>query len=79
MKNYTINIIVEGFNDVKNHYESDSKEIIRDIMTPVEKEVSNKIMTMTTFDTTGNKIVRHYVHTPCFNYLIEITIRADAL
>ena len=79
MKNYTIKINVEGFNK-QTVYESDSKELIRDIMTPIKNSPDNKFMYFpATYDTSGNKIEMYYVRNAIFAFSVEIITRADAL
>lgn len=77
MKKYTAKIIVEPFNNIVNFYESDSEELVRDIMSPIQKSPDYKTMRFTTTDTTGNKIDRYYVKSAVFAFLVEITTRVD--
>ena len=78
MRNYTVKITVEGFSKV-SVYENDSKELIRDILTPVLNSADNKIMRMpTNTDTSGNRIDLYYVHNVIWNYMIEVITRVGA-
>ena len=78
MKNYTIKITVEGFNKV-TVYESDSKELIRDIMTPIKNSPDNKIMYLpVATDTSGNKTQMYYVRNAIFAFSVEIITKAGA-
>lgn len=79
MKKYTAKIIVEPFNNMVNFYESDSEEMVRDLITPIQKSAENKVMRLTTFDTSGHRIDRYYVKNVAFTFVIEVITRADAL